>query len=86
MRPDMCHVLLGPMDRDDPKKLYVHVDPAHKSAWTEPALKIYLDSIYTKGGTAVIVIGDNHFDYPYDPPTGVANRMGDRIGDGGTEP
>jgi hypothetical protein len=63
MRPDQCHVLLGPMDRDDPKLLYVHVDPNYKSAWKEPALEIYLNDIIHKGGRAVIVIGDNHFPY-----------------------
>src|SRR5215469_417936 len=63
MRPDQCHVLLGPMDRDDPKLLYVHVDPNYKSAWREPYMTQYLNSIVEKGGRAVIVIGDQHFPY-----------------------
>jgi len=51
------------MDRDDPKLLYVHVDPNYKSAWQEPSMRLYLNGIIEKGGKAVIVIGDNHFDY-----------------------
>lgn len=63
MRPDMSHVLLGPMDRDDPKLLYVHVDPAYKSAWRERPVAAYLDDVVSKGGRIIIVIGDNHFEY-----------------------
>jgi uncharacterized protein len=66
MRPDMCHVLLGPMDRDDPKLLYVHVDPNYKNAWREPSITKYLHEIVSRGGRAVIVIGEQNFPYVAD--------------------
>lgn len=69
MRPDQCHVLLGPFDRDNPKLLYVHVDPNYKSAWREPGVTAYLDEICAKGASACIVVGDHHFNYmPSLPP------------------
>ncbi len=63
MRPDQIHVLFGPFDREDPTLLYVHVDPAHKTAWRNPAVLEYMDEVRRKGGKLCVVVGDHHFMY-----------------------
>lgn len=65
MRPDQIHVLFGPFDRDDPKLLYVHVDPEHKTAWKTPHVIQYMEEVYRRDPEAkfCIVIGDRNFAY-----------------------
>lgn len=59
IRPDLCHVLLGPQDREDENLLYVHVDPRYPTAWREGSIADYISrNILARGGKVEVCIGD----------------------------
>lgn len=60
-RPDISHVVMGPKDKDNELLLYVQVDPAHPSAWTDPEINTYLRGMVERGCEIEIVLGEQHF-------------------------
>lgn len=63
LRPDISHVMFGPPDRENDKKLFVHVDSRHPTAWKDEEIMDYLREIVKKGGTIEIVVGERHFPF-----------------------
>src|SRR5215471_2066026 len=63
MRPDQCHVMFGPQDREDNTLIYVHIDPEYPDAWREPEIVDYLDGIVSRGGKIEMILGEFHFKY-----------------------
>jgi hypothetical protein len=61
LRPDMCHVVLGPFDRDDPHLLYVQVDPAYSAAWKNSHVQAYLSEVISKGARIEVIIDEVRF-------------------------
>jgi hypothetical protein len=57
----MCHVVLGPFDRDDPHLLYVQVDPAYPNAWRGPHVQAYLTETLSKGAKVEVIIDEVRF-------------------------
>ena len=64
LRPDMCHVVIGPPDLNDHKLIYVQVDPDHPGAWREPMIQNYMDECIAKGARFEIIIDELHFPWP----------------------
>lgn len=61
MRPDQCHVVLGPADREDPTLIYVQVDDAFSDSWKKPPISDYLQGILDRGGKVEIILGEDRF-------------------------
>lgn len=59
LRPDMCHVVMGPPDKDNSKLLHVHVDPDHAGSWKEGLIYDHLQGILTSGCEISLSIGDS---------------------------
>jgi hypothetical protein len=58
LRPDMCHVVLGPVDKENPLLLHVHVDPDHAGSWKEKGIYDYLQGVLVRGGEISLSVGD----------------------------
>lgn len=58
LRPDQCHVVLGPQDRNDDTLLYVQVDPAYPSAWKKGLIASYLSERVARGAKLEIIIDE----------------------------
>jgi len=56
--------MFGPYDRDDPKLLYVHVDPAHPTAWTQPVIMELIEFWLNRGAAIEVIIGEKHVEFP----------------------
>jgi hypothetical protein len=59
LRPDLSHVVIGPVDRDDDTLAYVQVDPEFPQSLHNPEIKNYLDGIISRGGKLEIILGDD---------------------------
>lgn len=62
LRPDQCHVVLGPQDRDNPNLLYIHVDPAHPTSWKDSEIGRYIEDIQDRGGLIEVIVGESRVD------------------------
>jgi uncharacterized protein len=59
MRPDMCHVVIGPdVTVDGVRTVNVQVDPKFPQAWKEPQIASYLARMVEVGPVIKIIIGD----------------------------
>lgn len=63
MRPDQCHVMFV-RDPDDPKLLWVHVDPRYRDAWRTSPVADYLEEVLGKGAKLEVIVGDDLFSLP----------------------
>lgn len=61
MRPDQCHVMFGPQDREDETLIYVHVDPDFPDAWVDLGVLNYLRGIINRGGRVELFVGEERF-------------------------
>jgi hypothetical protein len=59
LRPDQCHVVMGPPDQADETLIYIQVDPDYPSAWLEPEVEQYLAGITERGGRVEVIVGEN---------------------------
>jgi hypothetical protein len=59
LRPDISHVVIGPVDRHDDKLAYVQVDPQYPRSWQAPEIKNVLDGIIERGGQLEVILGDD---------------------------
>lgn len=66
LRPDMCHVVLGPKDREKEKYLYIQIDPEFPAAWRAPDVREYLDGATARGWEIEIILGPQHFSFSKD--------------------
>jgi hypothetical protein len=57
-RPDICHVVMGPVDKDNEMLLHVHVDPEYPNAWREGMIHEHLQSILAGGGEISLSVGE----------------------------
>lgn len=81
VRPDICHVVLGPQDPKDSTLLYVQVDPDFPAAWRQQPIADILENILARGGRLEIIIGDVRVRLPDDgmPGGGVRDGMADKV-------
>lgn len=56
LRPDQCHVVLGPPGTLDRNTLFIHVDPKFPDAWLQPKIQDFLAEICNRGAFAVVCI------------------------------
>ena len=61
LRPDMCHVVLGPTDRNTDRLLYVQVDPEHSDSWKKPEVQEYLMGCLVRGWSVEVIIDEMRF-------------------------
>lgn len=66
LRPDQCHVVFGPQDREDEFLLFVHVDPRHPKAWRTPDIQARIQGILDGGGRVEVHVGDRVINLPQD--------------------
>lgn len=59
LRPDICHVVMGPVDKDNSMLLHVHVDPENPNAWREGMIQDHLQQILRLGGEISLSVGDS---------------------------
>lgn len=59
LRPDQCHVVLGPQDRADDTLLYVQVDPAHPTAWKAGEIGAYIQDLLDKGARLEVIVDED---------------------------
>lgn len=58
MRPDLCHVVIGPQHPQDDQLMFVQVDPAFPSAWRELPVAPWIDEMIEAGVRLEIIIGN----------------------------
>jgi hypothetical protein len=58
MRPDRCGVVIGPIDEEDPKRLYINVDPTRPEAWTDTEVLCWLEKYLNNGVDVILCVGD----------------------------
>jgi uncharacterized protein len=64
MRPDQCHVVLGPNNPEEPLTLPVHVDPRYPQAFTVEPVAGWLRQKQKLGAKFEIHLGENVFMLP----------------------
>lgn len=62
-RPDITRVVMGYVDRDDDKLIYIQVDPKFPNAWRHPVVLADLQGIVDRGGKVEIIINEKHFKF-----------------------
>lgn len=63
LRPDICHVVLGPQDPKQDQLLYVQVDPKYATAWREEGVLEYLSGASARGWRIEIIIDEVRIEF-----------------------
>lgn len=63
LRPDICHVVMGPQDPEDNTLLYVQVDPRHPGSYLKEPVYSYLKGILDRGGKISLIIGSQRAEF-----------------------